>query len=151
MKKKLNSVQGYSSFIILIAIILFLAYWHNQKTERITDQCSYIETHGEYTIGKVIDYQPSSNVIGEGPQLIKFNYNVNGKEFLTSYTNSEYPVPASNGPIEGNLYMVIYLPSNPKIAAMLYNYPVSSISDYNKYIEDFKSKRPKLETEIRVK
>jgi len=124
----------------IIALIVFRYNVYNQNEKMIGD----FERFGTFTLGKVIEYNTKTygpNGVGSSPS-IKFSYRVQGIEYLEE---SDYNVPNENGPNGGCLFMAVYLPNEPQKCVLLLNYPVKDNVDYKKYIEEFKTKRPKLE------
>jgi hypothetical protein len=148
-QSKMNQgIIGIISLVIIAGIIYFLS--HKQK-EGYDTKIEYIEEHGVYSIGRVIEYSTTNEVNLGMTGFIRISYIINDKISETSYNSSDYPVPIENGPEIGKEYMVIYLPNEPEKCAMLFNYPIKDSLDYKRYLEEFKINRPKLERGIRTK
>ena len=83
-------------------------------------------------VGGVIRSSP------HGPQ-VHFSYFVNNKEYEQ---HDEYVLEV--GQKEGDKFLVAYYIDKPQKSIMLFRYPVKNSSDYQKYLEEFKTKRPEL-------
>jgi uncharacterized protein YxeA len=129
--------------IILIVLIIIFIIISNYKHQQYKGKNYALEESGIFTLGQVIKYKPKTYYsFSAQPAFIRFSFKVKNKDFLGV---SNYNVPEENGPQEGSLFIAVYLPSNPNECALLLDYPVKSIGDYNKYIEEFKTNRPKLD------
>lgn len=149
-KNQVNSNQGFGGLIVMaVCAIAAIVMTHKVNNTR-TSNNDYMLEHGAYTIGRIIQYLPSSYGTNVGPtSSIIVCYSVNGKEYTSTYNDYDYPVPYESGPEKGQMFMTMYLPNNLGKCAVLYNYPVHDSSDYKRYMEEFKVSRPKLEREIR--
>ncbi len=136
-------MHPFIGLLVCIFIIIVISKYMQQSRQA---QIEYMEDNGAYTIGKIIEYSPSTLIgLGGSPQSIDFSYSVQGKEYETRYNDGDYPVPNKDfGPKEGKLFMAIYLPNKPEKCALLFDYPVMDSADYKLYFEAFKIKRPKL-------
>ena len=132
-------VGKYNGLIVLILCLIVFLIARNNTIINKDSQNKYLEKNGRYTIGTVIEYG-SHNFSGSS-QYIVISYKVQGIEYQT---NSDYYVPFKNGPKEGEMFMAMYLPNEPKKCALLFDYPVKDSSDYKRYAEEFKKNPPKL-------
>ena len=141
MKNVSNKMRGPALIIVAILVFLFANYTLRQQRN---ERNSSFNQYGMFTLGCVVDYQhrisgaPGTNT----SPSIKFAYKVQGQNYVEE---SDYYVPDENGPQVGSMFMAVYLPANPQKAALLLNYPVKNADDFNKYLEEFKTNRPKFD------
>ncbi len=139
----MNIHFGKHSNLIFLIIVVALALLYSSYLNHQTDErYQQLEQSGSFTLGSVLEYSPS-HINGNITQaaFLKISFNVNGKNHVEA---SDYNVPAEDGPLEGAMFMVIYLPQNPAVCAMLLDCPVKNAADYTGYIKEFKMNRPRL-------
>jgi len=136
MGKILDRMKGL--ILLVVSILAFLVYSHFKDQENNERDYDF-QKYGMFTLGRVVEYSSRTN--GGSSQDLKFAYLVQNKYYLEE---SDYYVPVENGPKEGSLFMAVYLPKYPKISGLLLDYPVKCAGDFNKYMEEFKTHRPKF-------
>lgn len=125
--------------LLLTGIIAFIIFRYNVRN-RNERELSDFESRGVFTLGQVIEYSAGTyGTNGGSSAFLKFSFKVQGVEYTEA---SDYGVPEDNGPAKGSLFMAIYLPNEPRKCALLLDYPVKDSSDYRRYMEEFKEKRP---------
>lgn len=131
--------------LIIVILCILGIYFACKEDKQYKDKNNNLEKFGMFTIGRVVQYDRKNyGQAGSSPE-IKFSYLVHGKYYLAE---SDYSVPNENGPQEGSFFMAIYLPNNPQIGILLLDYPVKSAGDFNKYMEEFKIKHPRIQNPL---
>jgi hypothetical protein len=132
-KKKKVNMSGFAllaASVISIVIMSIFVRIQNKTTYK------YFEKHGCFTIGTVIEYY--ARTIGPGsnsPASIKFFFKINGIDY---YSQSDYDIPDTNGPEEGEKFLCVYLPNYTDKCILLMKYPIKDSIDYKHYIEGFR-------------
>jgi len=99
-----------------------------------------------FAIGTIISYSGRDGgfvggIIRSTPHgsLLHFSYFVNNKE----YEQHDENVPEV-GQKEGDKFLVVFYIDTPQKSMMLFKYPVKDSLDYQRYLKEFKTKRPEL-------
>jgi hypothetical protein len=134
-----DKVKGPILIIVSVLTIIWLSYRTHQQNLSLIDR---FEKEGLFTIGKVVEYEPRTvGRSGGSSAFLKISYTINGLSYISECSGF---IPETDGPKEGERYVAIYLPSEPRTCTLLLDYPVIDSLEFNKYMNAFKLNHPKL-------
>ncbi len=128
--------------------LIILLYLLGVRMDRASQ--SFLKVDGTYAIGTItsfIEHNGGFNggIVNVSPHgtFLKFKYIIKNKEYTQNYGNADYFI-GEVGQKVGDRFLVFYHNKNPKESIMLFLYPIKDSSDLKKYIDKFKSEKPKL-------
>ena len=134
-----DKLKGPVLVILSILTIILLSYQTRQQNLYLIDR---FEKEGQFTIGKVAEYEPrTGGTSGGSSAFLKISYTINGLGYVSECSGF---IPADDGPREGEKYVAIYLPSEPKKCTLLLDFPVRDSLEFKNYMNIFKLNRPRL-------
>lgn len=125
-------------YLIILAIFIILGsmfrHYTNSKTKAIFNNPGY-------TTGEIVYYSKPKGAVRSIPATnphIRYTYYVNGKEYLGNYSASLLEIP-NVGQKSGDIYMVVYLKTDPSRSRMLLSYPVKDSTEFLKFKNKFEA------------
>ena len=126
-------------FYLIILAVLFLL--NNILGDRINSKTKAIFNNPGYTTGEIVYYSKFKGAVRSIPAAephIRYTYYVNGKEYLGNYSASLLEIP-NVGQKSGDIYMVVYLKTDPSRSRMLLSYPVKDSTEFLKFKNKFEA------------
>jgi hypothetical protein len=126
-----------AQYYLLILVIVLISC---KKDRNFIDE---INSNPAFAIGIITKFQNASPRLPTDTfhhsSYVWYKFTVNGVEYKHSYPTGYPGNMPDSGPKSDEKFIVDYIKDYPKYSFMLFDYPVKDSSDYNKYIEEFKT------------
>ncbi len=143
-KNNKNRFFAFLRLLFVLTTITYLLYLIMQNKRRNDESFVIDKSLINYTIGLIESYGDAtggfqSGAIESSPKMSQVNYSyiINNKKF----EDFDYGVPKVK---EGDRFLVVYYIKNQQKSLILFNYPIKDSTDYKRYMDEFKTKTPKI-------